>query len=531
VPYDGKRDGMSKSSIPNKDEIREIIVKAIDSYPNKSADKKMYQNQLPKAFKSIGFNYKSTGHKKLSDFLMEYSDTVEVSIRTLENGKQEQYVRLLTDKPASDISPQTRMPSRKAFLSFLGTGPYVECIYTLKDNERKTRFVQDAMVRMLCNNFTEKDKIFFFLTEEAKTQRWEKYLQKNTLPEPGLKEIIHATVESLPYSPKVIPIDIPSGKDEDEIWGIFNKVYEVLNEDDIITLDITHAFRSLPMLCFTILNYARYLKNISVRGIFYGAYEAREGDKAPIFELTSFFELMQWTSAADTFINYGISDKIQRVVRETLPMPPDKTLTETIRHNALAEKVADSITKVTESMTLLRGADIINGKIFSFCLDDIDELEKSANYQTAFKPVFDKVREKVKLFRHNDPLNFLLAVRWYLDHKMIPQALTMMQEGLITFILVRKNRKFDDYINRNCAKAFLVTKGEPRDKYKPLLIKWRWNRKDHFFIDVSNIYKSVRDLRNDVNHGGFEKGSKNYLVFNNDIEALFIRLQNYVNNN
>jgi CRISPR-associated DxTHG motif protein len=45
-------------------------------------------------------------------------------------------------------------------------------------------------------------------------------------------------------------VDIPEGRSEQELWEIFDRVASAVDEGDTILLDITHAFRSIPMIVF-----------------------------------------------------------------------------------------------------------------------------------------------------------------------------------------------------------------------------------------------------------------------------------------
>ena len=70
------------------------------------------------------------------------------------------------------------------------------------------------------------------------------------------------------------------------------------------------------MLAVVILNYARVLKDVRLRGIYYGAFEAlgklqavkrmRLKDRAAaILDLTPLVLLMEWAIAVDRFVNSG----------------------------------------------------------------------------------------------------------------------------------------------------------------------------------------------------------------------------------
>ena len=55
------------------------------------------------------------------------------------------------------------------------------------------------------------------------------------------------------------------------------------------------------------LQYAKFLKKIDVKAIYYGAWEVRDTEKnmAPVFDLTVFNEILDWSAAANDFITFG----------------------------------------------------------------------------------------------------------------------------------------------------------------------------------------------------------------------------------
>ena len=53
------------------------------------------------------------------------------------------------------------------FMTVVGTGMYQECIYGLNDMEFKSRFVQEAELRMLKEQGEKIDKIICLATEDA----------------------------------------------------------------------------------------------------------------------------------------------------------------------------------------------------------------------------------------------------------------------------------------------------------------------------------------------------------------------------
>lgn len=68
---------------------------------------------------------------------------------------------------------------------------------------------------------------------------------------------------------QLTPVDIPSGKSKAELRQIF---------------DVTHGFRSLPMLPLLASAFLRVAKNIKMQDIMYGAFDARdENNQVPLF--------------------------------------------------------------------------------------------------------------------------------------------------------------------------------------------------------------------------------------------------------
>ena len=61
----------------------------------------------------------------------------------------------------------------KKLLTFLGNGEYGEGFYTYRGRKAtKSRFVQTAIYELFCQEFTDKDQIIIFLTEEAESKNW-----------------------------------------------------------------------------------------------------------------------------------------------------------------------------------------------------------------------------------------------------------------------------------------------------------------------------------------------------------------------
>ena len=252
---------------------------------------------------------------------------------------------------------------RKVFLSFLGTSSYSNIQYYF-DSEREhhfeTPFIQEAILKYLIDIKGFKITPKVFLTGLAKVN-WEK--------KQGLKEGLNKIDSTFESS----AVEIPDGKSKEELLMIFLKVYEHLNDGDEVYFDITHGFRSLPMLTMVFLNYAKFLKSISVKAIYYGAFDAKQAidnqNWAPVWNLTYFSTIQDWTNAANQFLQTGnglfLSDLIEAEGLENLK---------------------ESISNFTKEILVNRGVSIYHGKTQAAVIEQIESIG----------------------FKNKDPLNIIL---------------------------------------------------------------------------------------------------------------------------
>ncbi|MBS3932827.1 MAG: CRISPR-associated DxTHG motif protein [Truepera sp.] len=59
-------------------------------------------------------------------------------------------------------------------------------------------------------------------------------------------------------------VGIPDGKNESELWGIYEQVVIHLEERDEVILDITHGFRSLPVVILLAASFLRSARGVTI---------------------------------------------------------------------------------------------------------------------------------------------------------------------------------------------------------------------------------------------------------------------------
>ena len=373
----------------------------------------------------------------------------------------------------------------KKFISFLGTGKYQLCKYKLQaDMSNEVVFIQEALVSFLCKDFSKDDSICIFVTPEAKRTHWT-----------GLQE----RLTKMDLGCEIQCIDIQDSKSEADIWNLFETLYNAIEKEDSVIFDLTHSFRYLPMLFFSILNYAQYLKNITVDGIYYGAYEARTDDNiAPVFDMTNAYQVLQWASAADMFSNYGIADRLYQQIKAQ-----DMEFSD-------SGKLSDSILKMTRNMNYARGQRIVEGKMFSHCAEKIGIYKYSADivkHNPILLPVLDSVEEKIKEFKENSTLNFLPATKWYIDHDMPAEAISMLKEGIVTFLLERAGEDYKKVKLRLTLGNRLAFSSNKTFEYDGKSLQFKSIIEDIMDTSLAKNCKDViekfNSFRNDIDHSGF----------------------------
>lgn len=263
----------------------------------------------------------------------------------------------------------------KIVISFLGTGNYQEAEYTRGDSTYRTRFFPAAVAQWI-----GPDRLYVLLTDEARNHPNWASLQAEL------------TNQQIEYQ----DITIPNGSSESELWEIFERLVGLPQEDDEITLDITHGFRSLPALALLAMVYLRIVKQVNLCDILYGAYEARASDsntepsiaRVPTFELTPFVTLLEWASAADQFLNTGNSTVLDKLLKAQ-----HKTLwKEKRKQPRTLQQLGNSLTTLSEIIASLRAREVPTAasNLVSALRDAEEEVR---TYFPAAVPILENVRK------------------------------------------------------------------------------------------------------------------------------------------
>lgn len=414
--------------------------------------------------------------------------------------------------------------ARKVFISFLGGTNYRYCDYQ-KDNKSygNVRFAQEATLNYLDvnNTWKESDVALILLTKVAKENNWVDNGQKDREGNLICDEHTHSTLEGLETRLKQFKIgrqivdELPEGNDESEIWEIFERVFNKINEGDQLYFDITHGFRYLPMLVMVLCNYSKFLKKVTVESITYGNFEvAKYLGHGLIVDLLPLTKLQDWTYAAGQYLDIG---NVQKLVE----------LKALVQNDEL-NNIVDALETVIKERQTCRGRQIHTSENLSVLKEALSQyLSAKTDDKPEEEPLHNILKEVDKSLREFDVktnfMNGFNAAKWCAKNGLFQQAITMLRENFVTLFCERHGFDIMDKDMRMIVETALNIqinhKQNRKDKWPPELTDdqisgiekvlqdcWIQSNGKHN-NELIHVYKEIRDYRNNFNHAGFNEGA------------------------
>ena len=129
-----------------------------------------------------------------------------------------------------------------------------------------------------------------------------------TITQPMLDDVtpLMSRAVGLPVTPRLIPF----GEDADEQYEILGEIADTVPNGDV-SFDLTHGFRHLGMVGFLSAFMLERLRNLHVRGLWYGALDMtdRKNGITPVLRLDGLIRVRRWVDALDRFDatgDYGV---------------------------------------------------------------------------------------------------------------------------------------------------------------------------------------------------------------------------------
>ena len=366
-------------------------------------------------------------------------------------------------------------------LSFLGTADYQETTYQYGEDTCSSKFVLHALLNTVCKDWGQQagDKITVFITKDARADNWVDVEQKeDQKAKKGLESYLtehfqqKKEMDELRYGVDIQTVDIVDGKNEVEIWKLFNQLTSPILKDDELYLDVTNSFRAIPLLMSSAAIFARSIQGAKIQAIYYAAFEKENSTVTPIVNLAKFVDIINWSVATELFVKTGNMDLLGQMYQNA-------ELTE----NAGSEQLADMMQKL---QTMVAGLDNSQGNVNkkqtkspkskkketvleayhgyleskksydSYC----DSEEGQTDYANApLRKVTDAITEDIRVFdgidkKNNEdkdyqPLVFgMKAVQWYIQKGRAQTGFTALDETMKTYICIKYNLDATSFSNR-----------------------------------------------------------------------------------
>ncbi|MEZ4829274.1 MAG: TIGR02221 family CRISPR-associated protein [Bacteroidia bacterium] len=380
---------------------------------------------------------------------------------------------------------------RPTLLSFLGIGNYQSVTYQINGQAASpTVFIAHALAEIF-----EPEKVLIIRTQAA----YEKFFEGK-----GLKENEYKITDALSdlYPPlTIVPVPIPDGKNPDELWMMFQAITGAVPQGCELILDVTHGFRSQPMLALAAAVYLQVVKDVKIKHIFYGAFDAKdENGIAPVFDLMPFMELIQMAQGFEYYLNRGdarpMADMMKRLTIEGVDM----------RIVGQIRNLGKNLELLSTSYALIRTTEILETAQI-FVQRDFPSIDSAMASPFLYLIELAKARnEKVAaangaVFSKEGILAQSEIISRYLLAGQYQQAVTLAREAMVTSVCLA--HAFDPLMNRDQAEKILneiSPDNNSKDAY-PIEKSGKFYERE-----TAKLWSNLREIRNDLNHAAMRPG-------------------------
>gem|GEM_PF-772225 len=405
--------------------------------------------------------------------------------------------------------------NKHILITTVGAGDriYDETVYSFDGHKTsKTRFFSRSLLEYL-TDVQPIDQVVVLLTGLAKIgKNWNGDTEKGI---PGLKDTLRQFGNDHHQLKIVTTADdpIPDGITESEVWALFNRISSLVDDGCLLTLDLTHGFRSLPLIMLLTVAYLRSAKNITINAVYYGAYAAGNIESSPALDLTPFLTLFDWVTAVDAFEETGDLGAIADLMRNRQDSLFKSPLPDKSKLPSRFKSIAQTMTGLSESLLLGRLSDIIEP--LKKLNEQIGQQEENAKQWLA--PLTAQINRISASFEGLIPStetskDYLLAqfnlIKWYVEHGHILNAGLLLREWFVTWYMCQSKSTLDwrtmttNTEEREKAEHRInILVNALRNEVQQSNLKFSANANDEA-INIVDVWDMLSGLRNDLGHFG-----------------------------
>ncbi len=235
---------------------------------------------------------------------------------------------------------------------------------------------------------------------------------------------------------------ISYARDAKEQSDILLTLAKLIKDGETIALDVTHGFRHLPMLTLVAARYLTHIRNVKIKGIYYGAYEMKSDDITPVLQLDGMLQMLDWVESLATYKkdgDYGVFAPL-------------------LSHDGMRE---NDVSQLTRAAYFERNNNPTKAK--EFLSGVFPAIEKHEGSMSAlFK---EELQERISWFRGQDRADceLRLAEDYFERHDYV-RALMILYESFVTRAGLKHNMDINNFDQRK--NAWKEEKGHDKRLHK-----------------------------------------------------------------
>lgn len=370
-------------------------------------------------------------------------------------------------------------------VSLVGTGAYEPVTYRWDANGRSYR--TEAIAEALAHIF-EATQVFVLATARAQQSRNLAVLRDR-------------------LGDRLAVVSIPDGTSQEELWEIFDRCTESIPTGSRVVLDITHAFRSLPLVVVGAVAYLQRTRRVEIARIVYGAYEAKDASGCvPIFDMTLLVDLLEWIVSAEALQRRGDATLLARQLQQTHQRLWQDGTTGDLPQSL--KGAADELERLSRAVHLARPREVL--VTAADLLPKFDAIEsEAARWAKPFGVIAADVRAELERIAYKgankgakrlDAENLrrqLALVAYMLEKRLLVQATMLAREWLVSWVAYHSG--IADWLNRAAREAVEARiNGAAHGGEGTLADIPSWQQ-------LVRVWGCIADLRNDIAHCGMNK--------------------------
>ena len=393
---------------------------------------------------------------------------------------------------------------RKVYMSFLGLGDptkddqgkikgYKSARYELNGQvSHETKYIQVAEMELL------RGSVFDLVLIVATKKSYEVHFT----PLQQQMELHGARPASL-----ILEEDFsPQGQ-----WTWFESILSSFKPNDLLTVDLTHGYRAIPIIFSTAINFLQKARNIQLFAVYYGAFVTKD-QVAPIVDMKDFYVVNEWAEAVSRLVEDADARNLAQVAEKSsgfhvgelndpeLVKALDE-LTNAVRNvdvNTVAEKANKALSLVQQNR---KTASATGRLLLDLVLDKFKTLTMEVPVSGYYDSDYYRVQLAIAKLLH--------------EHRLYMQTFTVLREFIGSLAMVfRQKQRMTNADGRKCrlmyGEIFIQMIQWPKDEWKfdqkkqELVYKLLplYKELDHLGVvdRLRSFMKDLSDFRNGFDH-------------------------------